>query len=205
MQRSSAAGLPRRALINGGLVALSSAASGLKSSLQATLAPHLERLKEQDARYQQAVEQGADPETLARMEEEMRGTAGVIQGITDELTKMYDELVNAVYLIYSGMTGGEFADVVAAKLSKADAGYTQRHRVPDLSSTGLGLDHLDFRYADVQGKLDKAYAMLSAYEALAPGRRSAHASVVRSIGFQRVSGVYHVGQNLRPWMIDILG
>ncbi|NLL88960.1 MAG: hypothetical protein GX228_08560 [Firmicutes bacterium] len=57
VRRSSSADQPRRTLIKVGLSAISSATLALKSSLAACLAPHLERLKVQDACYQQAHKQ----------------------------------------------------------------------------------------------------------------------------------------------------
>jgi hypothetical protein len=204
MRRSSSADLPKRALIKGGLRALSSAASSLKSSLAACLAPHLEQLKTQDACYQQALERGADQETLAQLEQEMRSTAGTIRGITDELTKMYDRLVDTIYLIYSGLTGGEFADVLAARLSKLDPGLVEIHRTPDFSSTGLGLDHLSFRYEDVKGRLDHAFEILSVYEALADDRCTGFGQPPRSIGLQWASGAGQFGEARTPWIVNTL-
>jgi hypothetical protein len=204
LRRSSSADLPKRVLIKSGLWAISSAASGLKSSLAACLAPHLERLKMQDACYQQALERGADEETLSRLEEEMTSTASTIQGITDELTKMYDRLVDTVFLIYSGLTGGEFVDVVAARLARLHPRLAEKHRLLDFSSTGLGLDNLGFRYADVKGKLDRAFDILTAYEELTVEKRTGYGQPVRSIGFQRVSGIGQFGAAKMPWRVNTL-
>ena len=204
LRRSSSAQQPRGALIKGGLRAIASAASGLKSSLKICLAPHLERLKEQDARYQQALEDGADYETLASLEEEMRSTTGTIQGITDELTKMYDELVDTVFLLYSGLTGGEFTKVVSARLRKVDPGLFADHRMLDFSSQGLGLDNLGFRYGDVNRKLGLAFDILSAYEDLAVEKPGRFGKQVPSSGFQRVSGVTQLGVARGVWRVDTL-
>lgn len=197
VRRSSSADQPRHSLVKSGLRAISSAASALKSSLAACLAPHLESLKAQDVSYQQALDQGADQETLTQLEQEMRSTAGTIQGITDEFTKMYDRLVDTIYLIYTGLTGREFTEALAAKLGKT-------HRMPDFSSTGLGLDHFGFRYADVKGKLDHAFDILSVYEGLADYKHAGLKRPPRSIGLQWVSGTDQFGGARTPWIVNTL-
>ena len=203
MRRSSSADLPKRALIKGGLRALSSAASSLKSSLAACLAPHLEQLKTRMPATNKRWNGRGSGDT-STVEREMRSTAGTIRGITDELTKMYDRLVDTIYLIYSGLTGGEFADVLAARLSKLDPGLVEIHRTPDFSSTGLGLDHLSFRYEDVKGRLDHAFEILSVYEALADDRYTGFGQPPRSIGLQWASGAGQFGEARTPWIVNTL-
>jgi len=193
IQRSALANMPKRVLISSGMNVISSAASALKASLQSSLAPHMERLKALDARYQQALDSGASEAVLAQIEQEMRAVEQVMQGIIDELTKLYGGFADAVTRIYSGLTGGEFSKTVEERVKELDPNLLEKDKFVDFSAKGLGIDSLGFRYADVKAALDGAFETLSIYEKLASERNNGFGLLIRSIGFERVSDPYQFG------------